>query len=72
MTLRGRFGASLMYDCLFYWREPVGGQRRMGLHGSTTGEEPVSSLSATFSPSVSVTGKDPALYIIFESDWIMP
>lgn len=38
LGLRGRFGASLSFDCLFYWREHVGGQRRMGLHAATTGQ----------------------------------
>lgn len=32
-----RVGACLMWDCLFYWREHVGGQHRMGLQSSTTG-----------------------------------
>ncbi|KAH8817104.1 hypothetical protein F5884DRAFT_243513 [Xylogone sp. PMI_703] len=31
-----RFGASIAYDSLFYWRDHVGGQRKIGLHSSTT------------------------------------
>ncbi|OAL18020.1 hypothetical protein AYO22_11036 [Fonsecaea multimorphosa] len=34
-----RFGASLVFDCLFFWREHVGGQRRMGLQAATTGHD---------------------------------
>lgn len=33
---RSRFGASLAYDCLFYWRDNVGGQRSIGLNSSAT------------------------------------
>ena len=36
LSHRSRFGASLSYDCLFQWRETVGGQRSTGLHSSTT------------------------------------
>ncbi|KAL7911460.1 hypothetical protein GGI35DRAFT_442855 [Trichoderma velutinum] len=33
---RSRFGASLAYDCLFHWRDNVGGQRSIDLNSSAT------------------------------------
>lgn len=37
VTHRSRHGASLTYDCLFHWRNNVGGQVTNGLYTSPTG-----------------------------------
>lgn len=38
LEFNSRYSASLAYDCLFYWRDYVGGQATNGLHSSTTRE----------------------------------
>lgn len=38
LEYENRYSASLAYDCLFYWRDYIGGQTMNGLHTSTTSE----------------------------------
>lgn len=37
VVYRSRYSASIAYDCLFFWRDHVGGQSKTGLHTSATG-----------------------------------
>lgn len=68
---RSRFGASLAYDCLFYWRDNVGGQRSIGLNSSATipiGSDAVSE-AASAATEHALSSNAPELQAQTDMDW---